>query len=863
MRKLRVIAIVVLAAITFYSHSSASSSVGTLLRAPTSSSPVSESVLHSAFMAGEAVSTFAADCETSNTSFNLGQTVCAKVTGAPAGSPSVRRLTWVHPANLGERSIDITSDPQTDSFTLPATTTSIVGGQVVDNRGTWRVIVTSIIDGTLEAEASITVRDQSAAAVDLAASTFGSIEVSPDSDITFSILLVNNGPDTAQAVQITDAVPANTIFVSEAQDSGPAFSCSNPSAGGTGTTTCTIASLASGETARFTLVYHVNPGTPGGTPISNTVTVSSSTSEIHDADNTFQATSTVRSVAPPQCTITCPQDISVDNDPNAANPCAVNVNYSTPSASGNCADPETGQTPPVVCSPPPNSAFPIGATTVTCSSGGNACSFQVTVHETRAPSTPAITCPGNVSANEEFPGAGAANVTYATPGATGNCAIVVCDPPSGFRFSVGTTTVTCTATDSSNNTATCSFTVTVSNGNCTVTCPGDVTQTAGTGQCSAVVTYPAPTTNGTCGTVTCNPASGATFPAGTTIVNCTSSEGPTCSFSVTVNPPTPPTITTCAASRTIAVNANCEAVIPNLVGEVQATGCSVTISQSPAAGTVIGPGPVTVTITAENSTGQATCTANVVVVDATPPVITSCPAGTSVSITSGCQAPLPAVTGSVVAADNCTLAGSLTVTQSPAAGTMVGVGTTTITITVRDGANNSATCTTTFTVNGPQVTGIGPARVWVGLKSSDDVGTKFDLLAQVFKNDTLLGSGQANDVPGGSSGFNNAVLETINLALSSPTGICTGDRLSFKLSVRIAATSGHNNGMARLWFNDAAANSRFSATVGGVPTEYFLLDGFVLTTAAGPGPKKTIDVHVNRHVDGNAFKPFGTWTKTF
>ena len=87
--------------------------------------------------------------------------------------------------------------------------------------------------------------------------------------------------------------------------------------------------------------------------------------------------------------------------------------------------------------------------------------------------------------------------------------------------------------------------------------------------------------------------------------------------------------------------------------------------------------------------------------------------------------------------------------------------------------------------------------------------------------------------------------------------------MSFKLSVRVAATSGHTSGTARLWFNDAAANSRFSATVGGVTTDYFLLDGFVLTTVAGPGPKKTSDVLVNRNVGGNPFKPFGTWTKTF
>lgn len=124
------------------------------------------------------------------------------------------------------------------------------------------------------------------------------------------------------------------------------------------------------------------------------------------------------------------------------------------------------------------------------------------------------------------------------------------------------------------------------------------------------------------------------------------------------------------------------------------------------------------------------------------------------------------------------------------------------------------------------------------------------------------GSGQANDVPAGGSGFNNAVLDTINLALSSSQNFCSGDTLSFRLSVRVAVSSGHVSGTARLWYNDAGANSRFNATVNGTPTDYFLRDLFLLDTTTGPG-KRTSDVLVNRDVGGNPFKPFGTWNKTF
>ena len=159
------------------------------------------------------------------------------------------------------------------------------------------------------------------------------------------------------------------------------------------------------------------------------------------------------------------------------------------------------------------------------------------------------------------------------------------------------------------------------------------------------------------------------------------------------------------------------------------------------------------------------------------------------------------------------------------------------------------------------LTALGPAQVWIGLKNSDDVGTRFDLLAEALKNGTVIGSGQVNGVSGGSSGFNNAILDTINMALPSPVTFQSGDTLSFRLSVRVAAT-GHRSGTARLWFNDAEANSRFSATVNATTSNYFLLNGFGLGSAAGPGPKKTIDVFVDRQ-GGNPFKPFGTWNKTF
>lgn len=53
---------------------------------------------------------------------------------------------------------------------------------------------------------------------------------------------------------------------------------------------------------------------------------------------------------------------------------------------------------------------------------------------------------------------------------------------------------------------------------------------------------------------------------------------------------------------------------------------------------------------------------------------------------------------------------------------------------------------------------LSPAKVWVGLANSDDVGIRFDLQAIVSVNGSLVGSGHLDSLAGGSSGFNNVKL---------------------------------------------------------------------------------------------------------
>src|SRR5437016_4987495 len=124
----------------------------------------------------------------------------------------------------------------------------------------------------------------------------------------------------------------------------------------------------------------------------------------------------------------------------------------------------------------------------------------------------------------------------------------------------------------------------------------------------------------------------------------------------------------------------------------------ITLSQSPAAGTLVGLGAHTITVTATDAAGNsATCTTTFTVTDTTVPSV-SCPAPTSASADGNCQAAVPNVLSGVTASDNCSGTNGITLVQSPAAGALVGLGTNTITVTAADEAGNSATCTTTFTV---------------------------------------------------------------------------------------------------------------------------------------------------------------------
>jgi hypothetical protein len=120
---------------------------------------------------------------------------------------------------------------------------------------------------------------------------------------------------------------------------------------------------------------------------------------------------------------------------------------------------------PVACDHASGETFGLGTTTVACSAtdaAGNPASgsFKVTIVDTTAPSLTGM--PSNQSLTTANPAG--ATLTYAMPGATDTVDAtpdVACAPASGAAIPVGDTTVTCTATDNTGNTASAAFTVSV------------------------------------------------------------------------------------------------------------------------------------------------------------------------------------------------------------------------------------------------------------------------------------------------------------------------------------------------------------------------------------------------------------------
>ena len=301
-------------------------------------------------------------------------------------------------------------------------------------------------------------------------------------------------------------------------------------------------------------------------------------------------------------------------------------------------------------------------------------------------------------------------------------------PASGTVISGhGTTqTVLVIAADLQGNKDTCSFIVRVADSIAPVfvKCQNDTTLNLTGGSCSIVLPDFVPLVSATdnctpVGTITLTqvPASGTILSNNgsvhTVLIVAADAVGnkDTCSFIVSLNDTIAPTFVVCQNDTTINMTgSNCEIALPDFTPLVSVTdNCTpagtITLTQVPVAGTVLsghGTTQTVLVIAADQQGNKDTCSFIVTVSDTISPVFVVCQNDTTIHMTgSNCEIALPDFTPLVSVTDNCTSAGTITLTQVPVAGTVLsGHGTTqTVLVIAEDQQGNKDTCSFVVTVS--------------------------------------------------------------------------------------------------------------------------------------------------------------------
>ncbi|APA00073.1 LamG-like jellyroll fold domain-containing protein [Flavobacterium commune] len=343
------------------------------------------------------------------------------------------------------------------------------------------------------------------------------------------------------------------------------------------------------------------------------------------------------------------------------------------------------------------------------------------------------------------------SISYSLSGATN--AATTSGQIGTYVFNRGVTTINYTVTDAAGNTTTGSKTITVTdNIKPTITAPPTINTTTNTACTATGVALGTPTTADNCAvaSVTNNHPS-TTYPLGNTTViwTVTDSSGNTATANqiVTVTDNVPPTIT-CPGNISANTSANgtgdCYTTV-NIGTPTTNDNCGIASVVASVSGTIINTatyqfpiGNTTVNWTVTDNAGlTASCNQTITVIDNENPSI-SCPGNQNVNYNNNCQFSLQDYTSLATASDNCDT--NLTITQSPTPGTLISAAITTVTLTARDDANRTSTCT--FTVSA--IDNIAPTAVCKNYTANLSAGGTVNIAALNLDNGSSDNCGIVN-----------------------------------------------------------------------------------------------------------------------
>ncbi len=580
--------------------------------------------------------------------------------------------------------------PSGSTFPLGNTTVTCSATDKAGNKATDTLIVT-VVDTTAPAiaVASKTVEatgpDGAKASYTATASDLvdGTVPVSCDKT-SGSVFELGSTTVTCEARDSRNNFDKKTFTIDVVDTTAPEVTTTDKTAEATGPDgakvdfTASAADLVSG-----TLPVTCTP-TSGSTFALGETTVSCSATDARNNTGTATAKITVRDTTGPALTL-------ADQTLEATGPDGAAATFA-PTAKDLVSGDRT-----VTCDKTSGSTFPIGATTVSCSAtdaAGNKTdgTFTITVGDTTAPSLTLT------DAQAEATKPAGADVTYSASAkdVVDGARPVACDPASGSTFSIAVTTVTCSASDTRNNTATGTLKVTV-----TDSTPPSLTLTdqkaEATSASGAAVTYEATASDIVDGAVavTCDKASGSTFALGTTTVNCSATDSRgnkgTGTFTVTVKDTIAPTLKLDAGKTVEATDAT-GAEVSYAASASDAVDGAVAVTCDKASGSTFALGTTTVSCSATDKAGNtASGSFDITVQDTVAPIFSVKDVTAEATSSAGA-----AVSYSATAKD--AVDGDRAVTCTPASGSTFELGDTVVSCSTEDSRGNKASAHFTVTV---------------------------------------------------------------------------------------------------------------------------------------------------------------------